>query len=199
MITTMKKITSISVIICLLALITTSCSETPKPAEKSIAQVTDTVALIAQGQYLVGIMGCHDCHSPKRMGPNGPELIPELLLSGYPGDRPLVKGDMKALPPGWAFVNDDLTSFTGPWGRSFAANLTSDPTGIGNWTEEQFRKALTQGKFMGVDNSRILLPPMPWQNFINIRNEDLRAIFFYLKSTKPVNNVVPGPIPPNEL
>jgi hypothetical protein len=93
-------------------------------------------------------------------------------------------------------INQDLTSFTGPWGRSFAANLTSDQTGIGNWTEAQFRKALTQGKFKGVDNSRPLLPPMPWQNFVNLKEDDLRAIFLFLKNTKPVNNVVPAPVPP---
>jgi len=176
-----------------------SCTGDPKPVAAETVKMMDTVSLIKEGEYLVNVMGCHDCHSPKRMGPNGPELIPELLLSGYPGDRPLVKGDLSVLPPGWAMLNEDLTSFTGPWGRSFAANLTSDPTGVGLWTEEQFRKALTQGKFMGVDNGRMLLPPMPWQNFVNLRDEDLKAIFMYLKSTKPVNNIVPGPIPPNEL
>lgn len=174
--------------------------EQQKPGTEPVkAAITDTVSLIRQGEYLVNIMGCHDCHSPKRMGPNGPELIPELLLSGYPGDRTYAKGDLKLLPPGWAMLNEDLTSFIGPWGQSFAANLTSDPTGLGNFTEDQFRKAFTQGKFMGVDNGRMLLPPMPWQNFINIKDEDLKAIFLYLKSTKPVKNIVPGPIPPNEL
>jgi hypothetical protein len=197
----MKISTVVIGMMLLSALITSSCMKTNKPETTgaTAVKVTDTVALIRQGEYLVGVMGCHDCHSPKRMGPNGPELIPELLLSGYPASRQLVKGDIKSLPPGWAMLNEDLTSFTGPWGRSFAANLTSDPTGIGNWTEDQFRRALTQGKYMGVDNTRMLLPPMPWQNFIHIKDEDLKAIFLYLKSTKPVNNVVPGPIPPNEL
>ena len=196
----MKKTLFLTGSLLILVTVIISCTEQQKPAaEVAKAKVTDTVALVKQGEYLVGIMGCHDCHSPKRMGPNGPELIPELLLSGYPGERPLVRGDLKSLPPGWAMLNEDLTSFIGPWGRSFAANLTSDPTGIGNFTEEQFRKALTQGKFMGVDNGRMLLPPMPWQNFVNIKDEDLKAIFLYLKSTRPVKNVVPGPIPPNEL
>lgn len=197
----MKISTVVVGMILLPALITSSCMQSGKPetAGTTMTKVTDTVALIKQGEYLVGVMGCHDCHSPKRMGPNGPELVPELLLSGYPASRQLVKGDLKAIPPGWVMLNEDFTSFIGPWGRSFAANLTSDPTGIGNWTEEQFRKALTQGKYMGVDNTRMLLPPMPWQNLMHIKDEDLKAIFLYLKSTKPVNNVVPAPIPPNEL
>ena len=42
-----------------------------------------------RGKYLVQIMGCNDCHSPKRMGERGPEIIPELMLSGYPADRPI--------------------------------------------------------------------------------------------------------------
>ncbi len=195
----MKSIIILSGLIIGIAWTMISCTGDPKPVAAETVKMMDTVSLIKEGEYLVNVMGCHDCHSPKRMGPNGPELIPELLLSGYPGDRPLVKGDLSVLPPGWAMLNEDLTSFTGPWGRSFAANLTSDPTGVGLWTEEQFRKALTQGKFMGVDNGRMLLPPMPWQNFVNLRDEDLKAIFMYLKSTKPVNNIVPGPIPPNEL
>jgi hypothetical protein len=50
-----------------------------------------------------------------------------------------------------------------------------------------------------LDEGRPLLPPMPWFNYTNIKDEDLKAIFAYLKSTKPVRNVVPGAIPPNEL
>ena len=76
---------------------------------------------------------------------------------------------------------------------SFAGNLTSDETGIGNWTEEQFKKAITQGKYKGLDNSRPLLPPMPWPQFSMLNDADVKAIYTYLKSTKPVRNVVPAP------
>ena len=84
----------------------------------------------------------------------------------------------------------------GPWGTSFAANITSDETGIGNWTEEQFERALRHGLYKGMEGSRPLLPPMPWQNLANLKPEDMRDMFAYLKSTKPVENVVPAPIPP---
>ncbi len=96
-------------------------------------------------------------------------------------------------------LTGDLTSAVGPWGVSFAANLTSDPTGIGSWTEENFKRALKEGKYKGMPGGRTLLPPMPWQNFANISDEDVSAIFAYLKSTKPVKNVVPAPIPPDQL
>jgi hypothetical protein len=95
--------------------------------------------------------------------------------------------------------NHNITAFVGPWGVSFAANLTSDETGIGNWTEAQFFKAIREGKYKGMDNTRPLLPPMPWNMYRNATDDDLRAIFTYLKSTAPVENRVPAPITPGQL
>lgn len=152
-------------------------------------------ALIKRGEYLVAIMGCNDCHSPKTMGPQGPEPVADKLLSGYPADRPLPGRNADVLKD-WVLFNNDNTAAVGPWGVSFAANLTSDATGIGNWTEEQFKRALTQGKAKGIVSNRMLLPPMPWTNYRTIKDDDLKAIFAYLKSTKPIANVVPAPIPP---
>jgi hypothetical protein len=103
--------------------------------------------------------------------------------------------DTSEVKKGWTLFNEDLTAAVGPWGVSFSANLTSDPTGIGNWSEEQFLKAIREGKLKGVEGTRPILPPMPWQNFRNMTDEDLKAIFAFLKSTKPVRNVVPGPRP----
>ncbi|MEO6584314.1 MAG: c-type cytochrome [Ferruginibacter sp.] len=147
--------------------------------------------LVQRGEYLVSVIGCDDCHSPKVMGKFGPEVDPDLRLSGYPANRPLPKVDSMQVKNGWALFNGDLTATVGPWGVSYAANITSDATGIGSWTEEQFSKALTQGKWKGMENSRPLLPPMPWQNFSKLKHEDVRAIFAYLKTTKPVSNVEP--------
>jgi len=176
-----------------------SCmNNNPKPVSNA-EQALSNEDLIKKGEYLVTTIGCNDCHSPKRMGEHGPEVIPELMLSGYPGDRPVAKVSADALKNGWGMFNADLTSFVGPWGESFAGNLTPDPSGIGNWTEEQFKKSLTQGKFKGVDGGRMLLPPMPWQNWANMKDEDVKAIFLYLKSIPPVRNVVPAPIPPDVL
>ncbi len=155
--------------------------------------------IIVRGKYLVETMGCHDCHSPKKMGPNGPEIIPELMLSGYPSDRPIVKFSDPMIKEGFAMFYPDLTAGAGPWGVSFAGNLTPDPTGIGTWSEEQFKKALTEGKFKGLEGTRMLLPPMPWFNLTELKDEDVSAIFAYLKSIKPVKNVVPAPVPPDQM
>jgi hypothetical protein len=164
----------------------------PAPQTPTVSQEDP----VKRGEYLVSISGCNDCHSPKRMGPNGPEIIPERKLSGYPSDLPVPKFDTKMTSQGFAMFTPDLTAAYGPWGTSFAANLTPDESGIGNWTLEQFKKALTQGKSKGMDNGRMLLPPMPWFNYVGMKDEDISAMFAYFKSLPPVKNVVPAPVPP---
>lgn len=182
------------------ALFITSCSniQQSKVEDDAIvaAKPEDT---INHGEYLVKIMGCNDCHSPKKMGPNGPEVIAELMLSGYPSDRPIVKFTDPLIKEGFGMFYPDLTAAAGPWGVSFAGNLTPDESGLGNWTAEQFKKALTQGKSKGMDNGRMLLPPMPWYNYTELPDEEVNAIFAYLKSIKPVKNIVPTPITPDKM
>ena len=151
-------------------------------------------ALIERGEYLVKTCGCNDCHSPKRMGANGPEIIPELMLSGYPSSQPVPKFDSKMLAQGFSMFTPDLTAAAGPWGISFAGNLTPDVTGLGDWSAAQFKTALTKGKYKGLESGRMLLPPMPWVNYVNMKDEDINAMFAYLQSIKPVSNLVPQPL-----
>ncbi len=178
-------------------LLASGCSE-KQPAPVAAAAPKEE-SMVKKGEYLVGILGCHDCHSPKRMGLKGPEIIAELQLSGYPADRPLGKPTSEALRAGWTLFNSDLTAGVGPWGVTFAANITSDDSGIGTWSLEQFTRALTQGKSKGLAEGRMLQPPMPWYNYMAMKAEDVEAIFQYLKSTKPVRNVVPAPMPPDQV
>lgn len=170
-----------------------SGNDDKKPTEPTTEQ------LVQRGDYLVTIMGCHDCHSPKEITPTGTPLIPDLLLSGYQSAKPTPPPDPACVKDGYVLIAMDLTTTAGPWGISYSANLTSDQTGIGNWELENFKRALKEGKYKGMENGRILLPPMPWTNFVNIHDEDIEAMFAYLKSTRPVNNVVPAPVPPNEM
>lgn len=172
-----------------------ACNSSQQESANTEGLVTSPVShdsLVVRGEYLVTIMGCHDCHSPKKMGPLGPELDSSRILSGHPAGMPLAQVNPKELES-WVLFNHTATAFVGPWGTSFAANITSDPTGIGAWSEEQFFKAIRQGKYKGLDNGRSLLPPMPWPVYAKATDADLRAIFAYLKSTTPVNNVVPPP------
>ena len=154
--------------------------------------------LVARGKYLVNTSACHDCHTPKIMTPAGPDFDTTRLLSGYPSSVPIPKVNKDALKD-WILFGQDLTSAAGPWGLSFAANLTSDETGTGNWTEEQFMRAIRKGKYKGLEGSRDLLPPMPWQVYRGMTDADLKAIFAYLQTTKPVSNIVPAPIAPEDI
>ncbi len=154
-------------------------------------------ARIERGRYLTNIIGCHDCHTPKKLGPNGPEPDMTRQLSGQPQGNPVPAVPAGVLSPqGWiALTNGDLSMWAGPWGVSFAINLTPDlDTGIGSWKLDMFLKAMRTGKHMG--EGRPILPPMPWQDFGLAKDEDLGAIFAYLQSIPAIHNAVPDPIPP---
>jgi len=151
---------------------------------------------IKWGEHLVTIGGCNDCHTPKKMTPQGPVPDESLMLSGHPEKMPAPDVDRKEMESKGLIVTQDLTAWVGPWGISYAANLTSDATGIGSWQESNFITALREGKFKGMTSARNLLPPMPWQLFKEMSDDEIKAIFAYLKSIKPVKNIVPQPEPP---
>lgn len=157
--------------------------------------------LVKRGEYLVTIGGCNDCHSPKILEPGEMAIDSSKLLSGHPANSRFPPPDPKAAQPGnWIQMSPDITSFAGPWGVSYAANLTPDSaTGIGAWTEEVFIKTLRTGKHLGQENGRHILPPMPWFNLARIKTEDLQAIYAYLRSLPPINNRVPAPKSPEQL
>jgi hypothetical protein len=186
----MKRIYLFSVLVATLLFACTTKTETPVNSGTEISLADQ----IAKGEYLVTVLGCNDCHSPKVMTPMGPAPDSLRLLAGHPAEEQLHPYEKEILKS-YVLFTMNSTAVTGPWGTSFAANLTPDPTGIGNWTEEQFIRAMTKGKWKGLENSRNLLPPMPWENYKNMPEEDLKAIFAYLKSLKPVNNAVPMAIP----
>jgi mono/diheme cytochrome c family protein len=165
----------------------------------AVAAQTASVAQdqIKRGDYLSIIGGCNDCHSPKLMTPKGPEPDPARLLSGHPANVQLPPVPPGVLGPGkWAaLTNDDLTAWVGPWGTTFAANLTPDvATGLGGWTAAQFIQTMRTGKHLGA--GRPILPPMPVYALAAMTDPDLKALFAYLKSLKPIKNQVPTPVPP---
>jgi hypothetical protein len=157
---------------------------------------TEIEDLIKRGEYIVSTSACHDCHTPKIMTDKGPVFDLERMLSGHPAEDSLPPYDQETAKS-YILFNMGLTAATGPWGTSFSANLTPDDDGLGSWTEEQFFTAIRKGKYKGLEGSRDLLPPMPWFVYANWTDDDMKAVFAYLKSIKPVNNLVPAPIPPN--
>ena len=189
--------------VCLLgAFVVAACNTTPTanaPAATpapSAAPAASAQSQIERGHMLIVGGGCHDCHTPKKIGPNGPEPDMSRMLSGHPeSDKITAPFKQPAGIPWTTHVNDHLTAWSGAWGLSFAANLTPDMnTGLGIWTDDMFVKALKQGKHMGT--SRPILPPMPWFWYGQLPEDDLKAMFAYLKSIPAISNRVPVPLDP---
>ena len=177
-----------------LVVLLTACDQN-KPEKKVLSEKE----MIERGKYLVTAGGCHDCHSPKVFGPQGPKIDETKILSGHPAEMKLAEFDPAILEPGkYVLFTQDVTAAIGPWGASFAANLTPDnETGIGTWQPEMFINALRTGKHLGA--GRPILPPMPWEMVGKLTDEDLQAVFAYLKSIPPIKNKVPDPKPLEQL
>lgn len=150
---------------------------------------------VKRGGYLVKVGACNDCHTPFKVGPNGPEPDMSRMLSGHP--ETMIMPTPPDLKNGlWNYAGAATnTAYAGPWGISYASNLTPDQnTGLGIWNEELFIKAIRTGKHFGT--SRPIQPPMPWQSYGQMTDEDLKAIFSYLRSIPPITNHVPDYVPP---
>lgn len=91
---------------------------------------------------------------------------------------PWVKGvpDMKRLGAGG-------NPFEGPWGVSVARNLTPHETGLKNWTDQEIARAIREG--VRKDGTR-LKPPMAYEWYRNISDDDMKALIAYLRSLKPL-------------
>jgi mono/diheme cytochrome c family protein len=151
-------------------------------------------ARVERGAKLVASMGCDDCHTPTKLGPNGPEKDMARRLTGHPQDMVMPPPPGPSGPWVWHGAATS-TAFAGPWGVSFTANLTPDrETGLGSWTEEMFIATARTGRHQG--KGRPVLPPMPINILNALGDEDLRSIFAYLQSLAPVKNRVPAPVDP---
>ncbi|MEZ5289258.1 MAG: c-type cytochrome [Vicinamibacterales bacterium] len=157
---------------------------------------TASTPSIEHGAYLVRTMGCNDCHTPLKMGPKGPEPDMTRALTGHPADVTLPPPP----PPQGPWISSSSatnTAFAGPWGVSFAANLTPDKeTGLGDWTEEMFIKTMRTGLHQG--KGRKVLPPMPYFMLGALTDPDIKDLFAYLQSLPAVHNRVPAPVDPEE-
>ena len=143
---------------------------------------------VERGKYLVGITGCHDCHSPKI--PGGMKPVPELILSGRPQTT-----KVPLAAPGEVHASEDLTAWAGGWGQTVASNLTPDPaTGLGmRYTEAKFIQTMRTGK---KPEGVAIMPPMPVDVYVNMKDDDLKAIYAYLKTIKSIRNPVRAGLTP---
>ncbi|HEV7921365.1 MAG TPA: c-type cytochrome [Thermoanaerobaculia bacterium] len=184
----------------LLIVLASGCDERSASANTVRPELPEATAQLLKtraerGKYLVTIMGCNDCHTPLKMGANGPEPDMARMLSGHPAAIGKVPAPKLGEGPWiWAGVGTN-TAFHGPWGTSYAANLTPERnTGLGIWDEALFIKAIRTGKHWGT--SRPIQPPMPWPFFRQATDEDLKSIFAYLRTLEPIENQVPDYEPP---
>jgi mono/diheme cytochrome c family protein len=110
---------------------------------------------IKRGFYLVTIGHCMECHTPTR---NGRRDFEGSLGQGG-------------------------REFPGPWGGSVAPNITSHPAkGIGAWSDSEIKQAITRGVSR---DGRRLKPPMAYQWYARINEQDLGAIVAYLRTIPP--------------
>ncbi len=197
----MKPLINLAFLLCCAgSIFFTSCSQNANAGQTEAAQAKPEYggyeSQVKYGEHLVTICGCNDCHTPKKMGPHGMELDSSLMLSGHPSKLPCPDVNRKEMEGKGVISTNDLTAWVGPWGTSYTANLTPDATGLANWDETTFMTAIKLGKYKGIENGRPLLPPMPWQMYRCMSDNELKAIFAYLKSIPPVKNIVPGPEAP---
>jgi len=173
------------------------CGQPPASAPAPAPAAAPAQSQVEHGHQLIIGGGCHDCHTPKMIGPNGPEADMSRMLSGHPEtDKITAPFPTKPGDKYTTHVNDHLTAWSGAWGVSFAANLTPDTnTGLGIWTEDMFVDALKHGKHMG--KGRQILPPMPWNWYGQLPDAELKAMFAYLKSIPAISNRVPVPLGPD--
>jgi mono/diheme cytochrome c family protein len=151
----------------------------------------------ARGKYLVTVSGCNDCHTPWKTGAGGPEPDMSRMLSGHPEHIDLPAAPPLPEGPWQVTVARTNTAWSGPWGVSFTANLTPDAeTGLGKWTLRDFTTTIRTGRHMG--RGRPILPPMPIPMYKHFTDDDLSAIYSYLRTIPPVKNRVPEPLSPAE-
>ena len=174
-------------------LLAVACSNKTEKTEMTEQQ------MLERGKLLVTVGDCDACHTPKTFGPNGPDLDLTRRFSGSLEGMVLAPVDTSLLN-NYAYLTHDLGAFIGPWGVSFPANLTPDnETGIGTWQPEMFINAIRTGKHLGVADGRPILPPMTTTTLAQLSDEDLKAMFMFLKSMPAIKNKVNDPLPPNMI
>jgi hypothetical protein len=177
----------------LVALASAACD---RPTSGPAVQAEAVPDPVKRGELLVHVGGCNDCHTPmafdEKLGMPVPQM--ERMLSGHPEGAPdpasTIAGHDQAV------IGPTFTAFRLPFGVVYSANITPDAeTGIGNWTEPQFVATMRTGQHMGL-RGRPVLPPMPWMTLRELSDDDLHAIWAYLRTVPPRKNRVPQPSVP---
>lgn len=152
-----------------LGLAAASCTQNTVQKSDSSAdslQGGSAMTPVQRGEYLVTVTGCHDCHTP---------------------------GTFYGAPDMSRALSGSELGWRGPWGVSYAPNLTPDSTGLATWTDEQILNAIQKG--VNKEGAPIA-PPMPWPSLAHLTPDDARAIVAYLRSVPPVRHASPKRVAP---
>lgn len=123
---------------------------------------------VKRGEYLASLALCNDCHTPVN------EKGEPMMNLAFAGGR-LLKG---------------------PWGSVHSANITPDASGISHYDEKQFIQMMRTGKVVGV--GRKLSPIMLTSYFRGMTDDDLKAIYAWLKTLKPIRHRMDNTEPPTK-
>lgn len=159
----------------------------------NINSVESQSDMAQRGKYLVDTVGaCGHCHTPRA----GAEYNMDMYLAGHPSNAPYPRYNFSMMQQGiFILTSPQMSAFSGPFGTSFASNLTPDnETGLGEWTEKMFIDAMRTGHHQGDMNNRQIFPPMPTKHYAEMNDADLKAIWAYLRTIKPVKNEVSPPL-----
>ena len=134
----------------------------PRPLEGPVPPPPDDS--VERGRYLAALGGCDHCHTLRKRG----DVVEGMEYAGG-------------------------VLHQGPWGRVVASNLTPDlETGLGGYTREAFVARFRA--FQDFDASTPAPPagatPMPWTALSRMTDEDLRALYDFLRTLRPVRNAV---------
>ena len=159
----------------------------------SINSVESQSDMVQRGKYLVDAAGaCGHCHTPRA----GAEYNMDMYLAGHPANAPYPRYNFSMMQQGiFILTSPQMSAFSGAFGTSFASNLTPDnETGLGEWTEKMFIDAMRTGHHQGDKSNRKIFPPMPTKHYAQMNDTDLKAIWAYLRTIKPVKNEVSPPL-----
>jgi hypothetical protein len=126
-----------------------------------------------------------------------PEPVTETIYAPVPTDRLATGKYLVSMGCGCHRTVESIDfgggdTLKGPWGEATSANITADPSGIGYYDEATFVKVIRTG-YVG---ARKLNSIMPFGQFQNLSDDDLKAIFAYLRAVKPVKHHVDNTLLP---
>lgn len=118
-----------------------------------------------RGEYLTTLGSCNDCHTPRN--------------------------EQGQYLPGMTMAGGNILEFVGEREPRAASNLTPSASGIPYYNEDLFVEVIRTGKVRG----RAISDLMPWGHYRGMTDEDLKAIFAYLKTLTPVDHYVDNSMP----